>query len=61
MAKVSETILQAVQAALQAYEEDVMASTMTSNSKNTYIHRAQLFVRWLDDDFKPGGRISRRG
>ena len=60
VAKVSETVLQAVQAALQAYEEEVMASTMTLNSKHTYIHRAQLFVRCMDDDFEPGARVSRR-
>ena len=59
MAKVSEMMLQAVQAALQAYEEEVMASTMSKNSKHTYIHRAQIFVRWLDDDFTPGARINK--
>ena len=60
MAKVSETMLQAVQAALQAYEEEVMASTMSKNSKKTYIHRAQLFVRWLDDDFEPGAQSAKK-
>ena len=61
MARVSLVVLQAVEEALQRYEEEVEASRMTSQSKITYRDHARQFVRWLDDDFEPGANVKRMG
>ena len=60
MSKVSQEVLRIVQAALQRYCDEVDASPMTDNSKDTYKLYPDQFVRWLDDDFEPGANVLRR-
>ena len=57
MPKVNHEILKAVQDAFEIYKTEVRATSLKVNTKNTYINRAQNFVRWLDDDFEPGSGL----
>ena len=52
--RVSSKTLAEVEEALKAYEQAVEEAPLTPSSKETYVNRAQLFVRWLKDDFEPG-------
>lgn len=54
MPKVSPETLAEVRNAFKRYEREVNASRLGIRTKSTYIHRAELFVRWLEDDFTPG-------
>ncbi len=60
MAKVGKEVLVAVQDALEQYEQEVQdaeeSGFLTEQTKKTYLLHAKHFVRWLDDDFEPGGR-----
>ena len=57
MPKISKDALKQVQAALDQYEKEVDASSLTRSTKNTYFLHAWHFVRWLDDDFVPGAKL----
>ena len=57
MAKISQDALIQVQAELENYITEVKASKLTQSSKDTYLLHAEHFVRWLDDDFVPGGQV----
>ena len=57
MPKISGESLYQVQAALENYEEAVNATSMTVESKKTYLLHARNFVRWLNDDFEPGATL----
>ena len=57
MPKISNDALRQVQEALDRYEEEVNGTTLASTSKATYILHSHHFVRWLDDDFEPGGTL----
>ena len=57
MAKISQDALRQVQAALENYITELKASKLTQSSKDTYLLHAEQFVRWLDDDFVPGGHL----
>ena len=57
MAKISPDALTQVQAALENYIIEVNASELAQSTKDTYIPQAKQFVRWLDDDFVPGGQL----
>ena len=54
MMRISNDALTEVEEALKAYEQAVEEAPLTPSSKETYVNRAQLFVRWLKDDFEPG-------
>ena len=54
MVRVSSKTLAEVEQALKAYEQAVEEAPLAPSSKETYVNRAQLFVRWLKDDFEPG-------
>ena len=54
--KVSSQVLDAVQKSLERYESEVADTSMTPNTKKTYLLHALNFVRWPDDDFEPGSR-----
>lgn len=45
--------------AFERYEDAVDKTAMTRNTKKTYIHRVEMFVRCLDDDFEPGAGLAR--
>ena len=57
MPKITRDVLRQVQDALEQYEEEVEASSMTRSTKDTYLRHAWHFVRWLDDDFVPGATL----
>ena len=58
MPKITSQALRQVQDALGQYEIRVEASSLARNSKVTYLLHARNFVRWLDDDFEPGDRLT---
>ena len=57
MPKIANDALRQVQSALDQYEKQVEASSLTRSTKNTYTLHASNFVRWLDDDFVPGANL----
>ena len=59
MPKVSQDSLQQVLRALERYEAEVNAAPLTRSTKHTYILHADHFVRWLQDEFEPGGQNKR--
>ena len=59
MPRVSAEVLNVVKDALSRYETEIEDAPLTRNTKDTYILHARYFVRWLDDDFKPGARLRR--
>ena len=60
MPKISQDCLTQVLRAMERYEEEVNATTMTRSTKHTYILHADQFVRWLNDEFEPGSTKKRR-
>ena len=59
MAKIDRTCLEAVKNAYEEYAKEVTLSGLSHKSKQTYTNHAEQFVRWLDDDFEPGGHLRR--
>jgi hypothetical protein len=57
MPKVDTGVLRQIKEALSRYEREVEASGLKITSKNTYVLHARHFVRWLDDDFRPGSTL----
>ena len=57
MPEISPEALKTVQEALERYVLEVESSNCRPSSKWTYILHARHFVRWLDDDFEPGGTL----
>ncbi len=54
--KISIEALREVKDALERYKTLIEGTTLAEKSKHTYVLHAEHFVRWLDDDFEPGGR-----
>ena len=54
MMRIGSEALAEVEAALKAYEQAVEEAPLAPSSRQTYVNRAQLFVRWLKGDFEPG-------
>ena len=46
-------------ALLDEYEGAVNGSNLTASSKKDYVSFAEMFVRWVDDDFTPGWQAGR--
>lgn len=57
MPHVPNDALRQVQEALERYEKVVEDSCLKRSTRDTYIVHARNFVRWLDDDFEPGGTL----
>lgn len=55
--RVEAAVLRRIEQALAEYEHEVTASGLTPSSKRTYLLHARHFVRWLGDDFDPGGSL----
>jgi len=53
--KISRAALEEVEKALIAYEEEAGRNLGTPKSRWTYQVYAGYFVRWLKDEFTPGG------
>lgn len=59
MPKVNPETLRVVQEALERYKIEVESTGLRPTTKDTYILHAEHFVRWLDDDFEPGGTLKK--
>ena len=59
MPKINAEALTAVKGALSKYEDEINGTNLSPKSKETYIRRANNFVRWLEDDFEPGGTLKK--
>ena len=44
---------------LDEYAETVTKSPLTESSQRDYVGFAQMFVRWVDNDFDPGANVRR--
>lgn len=51
------SFIERVENALRQYEDEVDASKLSLNSKETYKLHANNFVRWMRGDFTPGGNL----
>ena len=60
MAKLKKKHLRSVRIALRDYKAEVKESGLSPTTKDTYVLHATNFVRWLEDDFQPGGTRRRR-
>lgn len=58
MPKISREALREVEEALRRWELEVKASGVRAKTAKTYILHPTNFVRWLKDDFEPGGTLS---
>ena len=57
MPKINDEALRQVRTAFIRYEEEVKTAGLKESTEKTYITHSRNFVRWLDDDFVPGGRL----
>ena len=57
MAKISPQALTEVKNVFQRYEKEVKASKLQQSASRTYLLHSRNFVRWLEDDFTPGGTL----
>ncbi len=55
--QISAAALQEVEQALRRYEEQVTNSRVADATQKTYLLHATHFVRWLKDEFVPGGTL----
>ena len=55
--KVRPETLREVEEALERYRTEVGKSRLRPSAKRTYLLHSTNFVRWLDDDFEPGGSL----
>lgn len=60
MPKATATALREIEDALEEYEREVNGSLLTPGAQETYLRYAAMFVRWIKDDFEPGGTLRRR-
>ncbi len=60
MPKVAPSTMTEVKAAIAVYIAEVEAAPLKLATKQTYCHHARQFVRWLNDEFKPGAAVPRR-
>ena len=60
MPKVTPSTMMEVKAALEKCIAEVEAAPLKSSTMHTYCHHARSFVRWLNDEFKPGADVPRR-
>ena len=56
--KVRPETLREVEEALERYRAEVEKSPLRPSAKQTYLLHSTNFVRWLDDDFQPGGTLT---
>jgi hypothetical protein len=57
MARISSTALQEIIIAFQRYENEVEKSKLQESTKRTYLLHSHNFVRWIEGDFIPGGKL----
>lgn len=59
MQEISDGALHEVLAAFERYKAGIEAHPYTDSARDTYIHRASMFSRWLEDGVWPYERRSR--
>ena len=57
MPKVGNPCLKQARDALRRYEEEVEATALQEATRRTCLRHAEIFRRWLDDDFEPGANV----
>ena len=53
--KTDQQTMQEIRRLLDDYVQVCNKNLGTPISRDTYIRYARMFVRWIDDDFMPGG------
>lgn len=59
-ARSSPETVRTLERLLEDYEPEVEHSSLTRNSKRTFLLHASQFVRWTKDDFEPGATLIKR-
>lgn len=59
MSRISPSAFGEVKHALETYKQAVESTDLASETQETYIDRADKFVRWLDGRFEPGEKKKR--
>jgi hypothetical protein len=54
--RISDSAMAEVEAALEKYCREILATTLTPDTQSDYIDPANNFVRWLRFEFVPGSR-----
>ena len=57
MPNIEPEIVKKIEEAVEQYVLAVKASPLSDESKKTYAEHPRNFVRWLKDDFEPGGSV----
>ncbi len=47
-----------LRSALDEYQRTVADAPLAPTTKQTYVLHSENFVRWIEGDFEPGGRVS---
>ncbi len=55
--QISEAALKEVSEAYNRYQSIVQEAPLSPTTKSTYLLHSHNFLKWLDGDFVPGGRI----
>lgn len=55
--QISEAALKEVAEAYDRYQNIVREAPLSPTTKSTYLLHSRNFLKWLDGDFVPGGRI----
>jgi len=55
---ITSGVLREVERALEQYEAEVKAAGISRDTERTYLGHTRRFVRWLNDDFTPGGTLN---
>ena len=58
MPRISAQALSELEKAMEEYRRYVAETRLSQRSKLNYLRYVDQFVRWLDYDFEPGGRLS---
>jgi hypothetical protein len=55
---ISSRLIDKIYELLTEYATEVNASNLSPSSKTDYVLFADQFVRWIDNDFTPGGTLN---
>ena len=58
--KINRDVSRVITLMLDRYTQEVKTSPLKANTKKTYLLHAENFVKWLHDDFEPGGTLTGR-
>ena len=56
--KINRDVSRVITRMLDRYTDEVETSPLKANTKRTYLLHAENFVKWLHDDFEPGGTLT---